>query len=63
VGQGAADAALRYIALSDSLIDTYHSHFQPRILHDPTLTMQIIKSIKAFIDDVVMSVGESEGSF
>jgi len=26
-GQGAADAALRYIALSNSLIDAYHSHF------------------------------------
>jgi len=34
-GQGAADAALHYIALSDSLIDTYHSHFQPCVLKDP----------------------------
>jgi len=62
-GQGAADAALCYIALSDSLIDAYHSYFQPRILHDPTLTMQIIKSIKAFIDDMVMSTGDSETTF
>jgi len=63
VGQGTADAALHYIALSDSLIDAYHSYFQPRILHDPTLTMQIIKSIKAFIDDVVMLTGDSETTF
>jgi len=28
-GQGAANAALRYIALSDSLINAYHAHFQP----------------------------------
>jgi len=62
-GQGAADAALRYIALSDSLIDAYHSKFQPRILHDPTLTLQIIKSIKAFIDDVAMSASTDTNSF
>jgi len=62
-GQGAADATLHYIVLFDSLIDAYHSQFQPRILHDPTLTMQIIKSIKAFINDVVMSTGDSETTF
>jgi len=61
-GQGAADAALQYIALSDSLIDAYHAHFQLRILHDPTM-MQIIKSIKAFIDDVAMSAGETNTLF
>ncbi len=55
-GQGAADAALRYIALSDSLIDAYHSKIQPWIIHDPTLTIVIVRSIKAFIDDVAMSV-------
>jgi len=48
-GQGAADAALQYIALSDFLIDTYHSKIQPWIIKDPTM--------KAFIDDVAMSVG------
>jgi len=58
-GQGAADAALRYIALSDSLINPYHSQFQPCILQDPTLTMQIIKSIKAFIDDMAMSTSDT----
>jgi len=55
-GQGAADAALRYIALSDSLIDAYHSKIQPWIINDPTLTLQIVKSLKAFIDDVAMSI-------
>jgi len=57
-GQGATDAALWYIALSDLLINAYHSQFQPCILHDPTLTLHIIKSIKAFIDDVAMSAGD-----
>jgi len=56
-GQGAADAALRYIVLSDSLINAYHARFQQWTMHDPTLMMVIFKSIKAFIDDVVMSVG------
>jgi len=56
-GQGAADAALRYIVLSDTLIDAYHSRFQPWTMQDPTLTMTIFKSIKAFIDDVEMSAG------
>ncbi len=54
-GQGAADAALRYIVLSDTLIDAYHAHIQPSIIPDPTLTLTITKSIKAFIDDVAMS--------
>jgi len=29
VGQGAADAELQYIVLSDTLIDAYHSYYQP----------------------------------
>jgi len=58
-GQGAADAALRYIALSDSLIDAYHSKIQPWIIQDPTLTIVIVKSMKAFIDDVAMSVNSA----
>ncbi len=62
-GQGAANAALRYIVLSDSLIDTYHTHFQPRVLHDPTMTMQFIKSINAFIDNVAMSAGANDMQF
>jgi len=57
------DAALCYIVLSDSLIDAYHLHFQLQVLHNPTLTMQIIKSIKAFIDNVVMSAGDSDVTF
>jgi len=62
-GQGAADAAICYIVLSDSLIDAYHSQFQPRILHNPTLTLQIIKSIKAFINDIAMSAGDQNLTF
>jgi len=56
-GQGAADAALRYIVLSDTLIDAYHDLLQPWIISDPTTTLQVIKSLKAFIDDMAMSVG------
>jgi len=55
-GQGAADAALRYIALLDSLIDAYHSKIQPWVIKDPTLTIVIVKSMKAFIDNVAMSI-------
>jgi len=62
-GQGAADAALRYIVLSDSLIDAYHARFQPWTMHDPTLTITMLKSIKAFIDDVAMSAGGPVTSF
>ncbi len=62
-GQGAADAALRYITLSDSLIDAYHSKIQPWAIHDPTLTLTVFKSMKAFIDDVAMSVNGDQTSF
>ena len=62
-GQGAADAALQYIALSDFLIDTYHSKIQPWIIKDPTMTLVINKSMKAFIDNVAMLVGGNVGSF
>jgi len=51
-GQGAADAALRYIVLSNT---PYHSKIQPHVIKDPMLTLQIMESIKAFIDDVKMS--------
>jgi len=54
-GQGVANTVLCYIALSDTLIDACHSHTQPSILHDPTLTLTITTSIKAFINDVAMS--------
>jgi len=53
-GQGAADTALHYIALSDVLINAYHTKIQPSIIHDLTLTMIITCSIKAFINDVAM---------
>jgi len=57
VGQGTADAALWYIALLDTLINAYHTKIQPWIIQDPTLTLMVIKSLKAFIDDVAMSAG------
>jgi len=53
-GQGAADAALRYIVLSDTLIDAYHTKVAPQTINDPTSTIQVIRSLKAFIDDVVL---------
>jgi len=53
-GQGAADAALRYIVLSDTLIDAYHTKIAPHMMHDPTTLISIIRSLKAFIDDVVL---------
>jgi len=53
-GQGAADAALQYIVLSDTLIDAYHTKVVPQMLQDPTRTIKILRSLKAFIDDVVL---------
>jgi len=55
-GQGTTDAAIWYIALSDLLIDAYHSKIQPWIIQDPMLTLVIVKSMKAFIDDIAMLV-------
>ncbi len=62
-GQGAADAALQYIALSNSLIDAYHSKIQPWVINNPTLTVTVFKSMKAFIDDIAMSVSGDQISF
>jgi len=53
-GQGAADAALCYIVLSNTLIDAYHTKVAPQMLQDPTRTIIVIRSLKAFIDDVVL---------
>jgi len=62
-GQGAANVALWYIALSDVLIDASHEQIQPTILHDPMLTLSVIQSIKAFIDDVAMSGSTPSNSY
>jgi len=62
-GQGTADAALRYIMLSDSLIDAYHTKIQPWAIKDLTLTLTVFKSMKAFIDDVAMLTGGDHLSF
>jgi len=53
-GQGAADAALWYIVLLDMLIDAYHSRIAPNSLHDPMKMIPVLRSLKAFIDDVVL---------
>jgi len=42
-------------ALSDVLINTYHDHIQPSTIQDPTKNLKVVKSIKAFIDNVTMS--------
>jgi len=52
-GQGAADVALRYIVLLDTLINAYHMTVTPQMMHDPTTFLTIQCSLKAFIDDVV----------
>jgi len=62
-GQGAADAALWYIVLSDTMIDAYHTKIAPSMMQDPTTTIEIIRSLKAFIDDVVLHVSNpTEGT-
>jgi len=53
-GQGAADAALWYIALSDTLIDAYHTKVATIAMSDPVNNVTILRSLKAFIDDVVL---------
>ncbi len=53
-GQGAVDAALRYIVLSDTLIDAYHTKVAPIMMTDPTALITVIRSLKAFIDDIVL---------
>jgi len=57
-GQGAADAALRYILLSDTLID--HTKMVPNMMHDPLQLISIQCSLKAFIKDVVLHASSPE---
>jgi len=61
-GQGAADAALRYIVLSDTLIDAYHSKIDVHRIYDPAHHTEILRSLKAFIDDVVIHTHQSPGN-
>jgi len=61
--QGAADAALQYIVLSNTLIDAFHKRFCPWAVPEPTATIEVLKSLKAFIDDVAMSVYTDSSSF
>jgi len=49
-----ADAALHYIVLSDTLINAYHTKIAPQMLMNPTRNLEIICSLKAFIDDIVL---------
>jgi len=57
-GQGATDAALRYIVLSDTIIDAYHEKVAPIMMCDPTTTIEILHSLKAFIDNVVLHAAD-----
>jgi len=56
--QGAADAALCYIVLSDTLINAYHAKVAPTMMHDPTMMIKIICSLKAFIDNIVLHAND-----
>jgi len=40
------------------LIDAYHKKVVPNMLRDPTTTIEIIRSLKAFIDDVVLHAAD-----
>jgi len=51
--------ALRYIVLSDTLIDAYHTKIAPQMMHDPTTLITIQRSLKAFIDNVVLHATSS----
>jgi len=62
-GQGAANAALRYIALSDTLIDAYHTKVAPQMISDPSNSLTITQSLKAFIDDVVLHATQAHTSY
>ncbi len=53
-GQGAADAALHYIVLSNTLIDVYHSKIAPSCIYNPIKLIPVLRSLKSFIDDVVL---------
>jgi len=45
------------------LIDAYHDQIHSTILQDPTLTVTILQSIKAFIDDVAMSASATSNNY
>jgi len=53
-GQGAADAVLRYIVLSDTLINLYHTKVAPAMMFNPTTMIKAMQSLKAFINDTVL---------
>jgi len=54
MGQGAADAVLHYIVLSNTLIDAYHTKIALQLLHDLAHLIEVMRILKAFIDDVVL---------
>jgi len=60
-GQGTVDAALCYIVLSDTLIDAYHTKIAPQLIRDLTALISILRSLKAFINDVVLHATASPG--
>jgi len=45
---------LMYIVLLDTLIDTYHTKVALSRLHDPLKMIPIIRSLKVFINDMVL---------
>jgi len=47
------------MVLSDTLIDAYHTKIAPQMMHDPTTLIMIQRSLKAFIDDVVLHATSS----
>jgi len=61
-GQGAADMALWYIVLSDTMINAYHTKIAPTLMQDPTTMIKVICSLKAFIDDVVLHASDPDDS-
>jgi len=53
-GQGAANAALCYIVLLDTLSNAYHTKIAPNCMHNPTYLIPVLCSLKAIIDNVVL---------
>jgi len=41
------------------LIDAYHSKINMHLIYDPTHHMEILRSLKAFIDDIVLHTHQS----
>jgi len=42
------------------MIDAYHTKIAPTMMHDPTTMIEIIRSLKAFIDNVIMNMSNQD---